>query len=54
MKKLEMKNYSKILIEKLQKQWHYHQAKLIKMNIVQVKLLKLSLLIHLLGKKEKK
>ena len=31
------KNYSMILIEKLQKYQPYHQAKLISMNILQVK-----------------
>ena len=32
--KLGMKNYSMILIEKLQKYQPYHQAKLISMNIL--------------------
>ena len=35
--KLEMKNYSMILIKNLQKYRPYHQAKLITMNILQVK-----------------
>ena len=35
--KLEMKNYSMILKEKLLKYLPNHQAKLISMNIVQVK-----------------
>ena len=33
----EMKNYSMILIEKLQKYQPYHQTKLISINILQVK-----------------
>ena len=37
MTKLEMKNYSMISIEKLQKYQPYHQAKLICMNILHVK-----------------
>ena len=37
MKRLEIKNCSMILIEKLQKYQHYHQVKLINMNILQVK-----------------
>ena len=32
-----MKNYNMILIEKLQKYQPYHEAKLISMNILQVK-----------------
>ena len=36
--KLEMKNCSMILIEKLQKYLPYHQAKLISMSILQVKI----------------
>ena len=32
--KLEMKNYYMILTEKQQKYQHYHQKKLIKMNIL--------------------
>ena len=35
--KLETKNYSMILLEKLQKYQPYHQAKLISLNILQVK-----------------
>ena len=35
--KLEIENYSMILIEKLQQYQPYHQAKLISMNILQVK-----------------
>ena len=35
--KLEMKNYSMVLIEKLQKHQRYYQAKLISMNILQAK-----------------
>ena len=37
MMRIEMKNYNTILTEKLQKYQHYHQVKLIKMNIFQVK-----------------
>ena len=33
---LKMKNYSMILVEKLQKYQPYNQAKLISMNILQV------------------
>ena len=35
--KLRMKNDNTILTEKQQKYQHYHQAKLINMNILQVK-----------------
>ena len=35
--KLKMKNYNTILTEKQQKYQHYHQVKLINMNILQVK-----------------
>ena len=35
--KLKMKNYNMILTEKQQKYQHYHQVKLINMNILQVK-----------------
>ena len=35
--KLEMKNYSILLNEKMQKYQPYHQAKLISMNFLQVK-----------------
>ena len=35
MKKLEMKNYKIILIEKQQKYRHYHQEQLINMNITE-------------------
>ena len=35
--KLEIKSYSMILIEKLQKYQPYHKAKLINMNILQVR-----------------
>ena len=35
--RLKMKNFNMILIEKLQKYQPYHQAKLISMNISQVK-----------------
>ena len=37
MKKLKMKNYNTILIEKQQKYQHYCQVKLINMSILQVK-----------------
>ena len=37
MLKLEMKNYSTKLTEKQQKYQHYHQVKLININILQVK-----------------
>ena len=33
MKKLEIKNYNKILIQKQQKYLHYYHVKLIHMNI---------------------
>ena len=35
--RLEMKIYSMILTEKQQNVWHYHQVKLINVNILQVK-----------------
>ena len=35
--KLEVKNYSMVLIDKLQKYQPYHQAKCISKNILQVK-----------------
>ena len=35
--RLEIKNYNKILTEKQQKYQHYHQVKLINMNILQMK-----------------
>ena len=35
--RLEMKNYNMILTEKQQKYQHYHQVKVIKVNILQVK-----------------
>ena len=35
--RLEMKNYNRILTEKLQKYQHYHLEKFINMNILQVK-----------------
>ena len=35
--RLEMKNYNMILPEKQEKYQHYHQVKLINMNILQVK-----------------
>ena len=35
--KLKMKNYNSILTEKQQKYKHYHQKKLINMNILQTK-----------------
>ena len=35
--RLDMKNYNLILTEKQQKYQHYHQFKLINMNILQVK-----------------
>ena len=37
MTRLEMKNYNKILTKNQQKYLHYHQVKLINMNILQVK-----------------
>ena len=60
---IKMKNYYKILTERQQKYQHYHQIKLINMNILQVKKIlpfnqrqikdKLSLLILLLKNKQK-
>ena len=35
--RLEMKNYNKILTEKWQKYKHYHEIKVIDMNILQAK-----------------
>ena len=35
--RLKMRNYNMTLVEKQQKHKHYHQAKLIKMSILQVK-----------------
>ena len=35
--RLKMKNYNKLLTEKQQKYQHYHEVKLINMNILQVK-----------------
>ena len=35
--RLEIKNYNTILTEKQQKYQHYHQVKLINMNILQMK-----------------
>ena len=35
--RLKIKNYNTVLIEKLQKYQPYHQAKLITVNILQVK-----------------
>ena len=36
--RLEMKNYNKILTERQQKYHHYHQGKLINLNILQAKI----------------
>ena len=41
--RLEMKNFNMILIEKQQKYRHYHQVKLIDMNILQLKKYHLSI-----------
>ena len=35
--RVQMKNYNAMLIEKQQKYWHFHQLKLIYMNILQDK-----------------
>ena len=37
MKRLELRSYNMMLIEKKQKYQHYHQARLVNMNVLQAK-----------------